>query len=254
MSQELNIPIPSVNMYEIIAINEKIMNCSDLTSLKKLYEKYGDYNHPQISYDFGRMLSIMGDKQTAKKALFKGATYGLQYPCNIYDSPLIDSIGQCMSDLVTHHPVGEIDIVTKITSLAYIYLSRTIELFKREAHDSYRTRALLFKEHENQMVPQRILLNLGMGVLIEPLILSDHYFSSQATDSPFKIDGLQSAQNIHNWLEDISINGKDADEYSLNELALIGESRHLILFKILEAKYKKGEFNLTVEELKLLNR
>lgn len=241
---------PSTNMIEIIAICEKIQNCTDLVSAEKLYEKYGNYNHPQICCEFGKLLSIMGNKDRAKGAFEKGASYGLVYPCAIYNSPLIDSIGQCLSDLVIYYPIKDTSTATKVTSLAYIYLSRCIELYKREAQDSYRTRALLFKQHNNPMIPQGILFkNMGLGVLMEPFILSDFYFSSQATNSPFRIEGLQSAQDIHNRLEDISVGGKDADDYTLAEIALLGESRHLILFKILEEKYKKGEFNLTLDEL-----
>lgn len=255
MNQEENIPIPSSNLYELLAINELILNATDLNSLIRLYERHGNYNHPQVCYDFGRMLSIKGEKTLAKEALIRGAIYGLQYPCLVYDSPLIDSIGQCLSDLVTEYPIFNVKIAIKATSLAYIYLSRCIELCPREAHDSYRTRALLFQNHKMNMLPHSIISEyMGLSVLIDPFIICDHYFSSQASNSPFKLSGIDSAKKAHNWLEDISVNGRDADDYSLSEIAELGEGRHFALFKSMELRYKQKEFNITIENLKELNK
>ena len=89
---------PSNNLYEIIAIGELVRKCTNLQSLQSLYLKHENYNHPAVHYDFGRGLAIMGDKITAKKALLKGATYGLKYPCALYNTIHIDAVGECLSD------------------------------------------------------------------------------------------------------------------------------------------------------------
>lgn len=255
MNQDENIPTPSSKTYELLAINELIRNTTDLASLEKLYDKHGKYNHPQVCHDFGRMFIIKGDKIKAKEALFRGATYGIQYPTNLYDNPYIDPIGQCLTDLVTQYPIFNVKIAIKATSLAYIYLSRCIELCPRAAFDSYRTRALLFQNHKMNMLPHSIISEyMGLSVLIDPFIICDHYFSSQASYSPFKVSGIESAKKAHNWLEDISVNGKDADDYSLSEIAELGEKRHFALFKSIELRYKQKEFNITIENLKELNK
>ena len=67
-------------------------------------------------------------------------------------------------------------------------------------------------------------------------------------------NALQSARRIHQNLDDITIGGKDADEYSLLEISEFGEKRHLRLFKKLEEKFKTGMFNLTIDDLKNINR
>ncbi|MFN8343726.1 MAG: hypothetical protein U0X91_01905 [Spirosomataceae bacterium] len=245
---------PAMNIPEILALSEIIHNCSDLRTLTHVFNQKGDYDNPQISYDFGVAFIIKGDKVNAKKALIKGASFGLKYPCSFYDTPFIDAVGQCFMLLLTQYPIYNSEKVISASCLSYIYLSRCIEQSGREAHDSLRSRALLFKDHENPMVWQSIIMdNLGMGVLVEPFIISDFYFASQASGSPHH-NALQSARRIHQNLDDITIGGKDADEYSLPEMAEFGEKRHFLLFKKLEEKFKAGRFNLTIEDLKNINR
>lgn len=254
MNEEKMNPVPSGNLYEIFAINEKIGGTTDLSEIRKLYSKYGNFNHPQVNYDFGRMLSIQGDKVLAKEALLKGASYGLNCPCILYGSPLIDSIGQCMFDLVTEYAIKDVQTANKITCLSYIYLSRCVELYHKEAHDSYRSRALLFQRHKYKMLPRSIVSQyMGPAVLLEPFIISDFYFSAMATNSPFKQENIQNAKEVHAWLEDISVGGREADDYSLEDMASLGEARHYKLFKTLEMEYQKGKFDISIDQLHQLN-
>ena len=245
---------PKMDLHEILALMDLIHNCSDLATLTHIFNQKGNYDNPQISYDFGVAFLIKGDKVNAKKALIKGASFGLKYPCLFYDTPFIDAVGQCLMLLLTQYPLNNSEKVISASSLSYIYLSRCIEQTGREAHDSLRSRALLFKDHENPMVCQSIIMdNIGLGILVEPFIISDFYFASQASGSPHQ-DLLQSARRIHQNLDDITIGGKDADDYSLLEISEFGEKRHFRLFNKLEEKYKAGMFNLTLEDLKNIIR
>lgn len=242
-------PTPSSNVGEILALSEIIQRSRDVETLRQLYKQKGDYNHPQICYYFGTAFLIKGDKFNAKHALIKGATYGIQYPCAVYGHAFVDSIGQCLSHLMTQFSIEDRDNALKATALSYIYLSRCIELYPGKAADSYRTRALLFKDHNGYNVVQNLIMDtVGLGVLVEPYIISDFYYASQAAGSPHQ-EALQSARRIHQELDDMTISGKDADEYSLGEMAEFGKQRHQILFKTLENKYKTGAFDLTLQEL-----
>ena len=240
---------PSSNLLEVVSLSQLIHKCEDLSMLNYAYNQYGDYNHPQICYDFGTEFLIKGDKNKAQEVLFKGAKYGTKFPCAIYGNALIDSVGQCMALLMTQFPNGERKYSLKVTALAYIYLSRCIELHPNDAQDSYRTRALLFANHQGGFQVQTLIMdNVGMGVMPEPFIISDFYFASQIVNSPYR-NALQSAQRIHHSLGDTTIGGKDADEYTLEEMAEFGSKRHQMLFKKLEEKYKSGTFDLAAEEL-----
>ncbi|RZK13225.1 MAG: hypothetical protein EOO46_00010 [Flavobacterium sp.] len=245
---------PNNNLYEIIAIGESMRKCDNLHSLKRLYLEFENYQHPAVHFDFGRNFLIMGEKSISKKALIKGASFGTNFPSAFYNNLHIDSIGQCISDLLTQYPIANYSLALKASSLAYIYLSRCIELYPNRCYDSYRTRAVLFKDHENPMVMQAIVMeHMGLGVLIEPFIISDYYFAATAFQSPFE-NHYFDASRLHSNLEDITIAGRDADEYTLEEMAEIGGLRHLQLFKILERQAEQGIFNMTTVELEQMNR
>jgi hypothetical protein len=240
---------PQMNIPEILALSQTIHQCSDLTTLRRLFALKGNYDHPQICYDFGVAFIIRGDNDNAKKALIRGVGYGLKAPCLYYDHPFIDSVGQCFMLLLTQFKIRNSTKVYEATALGYVYLSRCIQQTGNEAHDSFKSRALLIKDHEHIIIWQRILLdNVGSGILIEPYMISDFYLASQATDSPHG-NLLYQARSIHNNLDDITIAGKDADNYSLQEMAALGKARHNQLFSALEIKYKKGNFNLSTNDI-----
>lgn len=248
------IPALSTNTHEIKALSKKINKCQDLETLRHLYNLKGDYNHPLICYAFGNAFLNMDDKASAKKALTQGGIYGIQYPCPLYENVSIDAVGQCLSLLMTEYPIADKANAIKVTALGYIYLSKSIALQPRKAHNSYKTRGLLFKEHENKMVVRSLITdNVGLLVFVEPYIISDFYITSQAKDTPNK-SLLMIARRIHQGLEDTTIGLKDADEYSLDEMADFGIKQHLTLFRTLEERYKNGQFNLTIEQLISANR
>ncbi len=95
--------------------------------------------------------------------------------------------------------------------------------------------------------------NMGMSTIIDPFVISDLYFASQATDSPYQ-NAYHDAKKLHNNLDDITIAGKDADDYSLEEMAQLGEKRHFALFETLEKKFMQKEFDLTDTELNSMNK
>jgi len=235
---------------EINAFYQSIQNCTNLQSLNEYYEQMKNTNHPAIFHNFGVKFLIYGDKAKAKNILIKGATFGIKYPCKYYDNLHIDAVGQCFTLLVTQFRCYEHNICINATALGYIYLSRCLELYGHDAYDSHRSRAILFLDNEDKMAADSIICdNVGIGILVDPFIISDFYFASQDEYNPNREIDLTSARNEHANLEDITISGKDANEYSLSEISALGERRHFNLFKALEKKYINGEINLNLEDL-----
>jgi len=242
-----NLNIPN-NITQILATSDAIHKINDLNTLCLFYEQIKNYNHPQIYYDFGTAFLNFDQDDLAKDALMKGATFGLKFPSVFYSNAFIDSVGQCLGILLIKFSTNNNKVNIKLTSLAYVYLSRCIELHYREAQDSYRTRGLLFNAHMNQMIIRHIIQdNLGADAFIEPFVISDFFFAATATDSPLT-QFLTSAQSIHSSLQDLTVGGKDANRYSLKELAELGEARHSRLFKAIEEKSKKGLFDTSLDE------
>lgn len=238
---------------EVLALSEIILNAQNLEILNHIYKKIGDYQHPQILYDFGMAFFVKGETTKAKHFLLKGAEYGLTYDPSFYDNLFSDVIGQCISILLQEYKIPfNSDLIVKTTFLGYAYLSRCIELYRYKAFDSYKTRGKLFAHHQDPMIIIKILLqNMGLGVKAEPFIISDYYYAAMATNSPHN-NFLNYANKIHKRLGDTTIAGKDADQYTLQELAHLGEKRHNILFKAIEPRFKNGEFDFTKQELSKL--
>lgn len=236
--------------FQILDISDEIQ-AAGINKLENLSVHLKDFGHPQIYYELGIAFFIKGDVQSAKKWLIKGASFGKSYPCSIYDHSFVNSIGQCYNILLTQYSLNKIPSITiyKATCLAYIYLSKCIKLHPRTSQDSYRARALLFKDHEAPTIAHRVLLdNLSIGMLIEPFIISDFYFAAMANGSPYR-NCLNNAAILHSHLEDVSIAGKDANTYTLKELAEFGEKRHELLFTVAEIKYMNSEYDISNEEL-----
>lgn len=238
---------------EILALSDIIKGAGNLDWLNHIYNKKGDYDHPQICYEFGIAFWKFGDRAKAKNCFIKGATYGISFPGEIYNHTFIDSIGQCFSLLVTQYPIRNLEYAYKASILAYIYLSRCIELYPRESQDSYRTRALLFKDHESpDLIKNMIVRTINFNISALTFVIADFYFASQAKDSPYQ-DCLESAERLFQMVANTKIQGRLGSSYTLNEIVEIGEERHFLLYKTLEHQFKSEEFNMMFNELQEMN-
>lgn len=238
-----------MNTFEILKLSGLITSAKNLEALYKIEQEIGSYDHPQIYRDLGTSYFILGNKNLVKEKLIQGAKYGLKFPCEVYNSNFVDSIGQCFMLLLTQYPVCNSNSTYKATMLAYLFLSRCIEMYPREAQDSYRSRGLLYEDQHLPYTTQLVIKeNSNFGAMSEPLIISDYYFAAKATGSPHQ-NCLSWADRVHKSLGDISIGGKDADDYLLQEIALLGEHRHFKLYKKIEEQFIANTLNLTTNEL-----
>jgi hypothetical protein len=240
----------SKKLLEMVAIGDIINQCNEKHQLSLLYDKYKYHNHPYIFYCVANKFLILKCYQEAKDPLLEAVRFGNKYPSEFYDDMyLSDCVGQCLSNLVIYYSFEQSE-AEKITSLAYLFLSKCIDLVENSrnphnvAHDSLRTRARLLNDNENPFAVQSLMLNLGLAILREPFVISDFYYCSIVNGAP--LNELANARRIHYSLEDISIAGKDADDYTLEEMAILGKHRHKELFQVLEEKYIKGEYNIAL--------
>jgi len=251
----------------ILMISKSIQNCNSLLELSTLYSSFQefqrslipkvlnpkDYDHPTFYYDFGVCLLIEGKKNKpedeflkntykdiARDAFLKGAAYGLKYRCKFYDSFWINSIGQCFTYLVTDFNIKDNSLGVKITALAYVYLSRCIEIDPINSYDSYYARAGLFIKHRNPKL-------IGFDNF-QPYIISDYYYASDVADSPFK-SKLEVAKMMHSNMEDQLIGGRRAYQYSFSEMVKLGHNAHAALYRELNNNYRAGDYDMTEEEL-----
>ena len=245
----------SNNIAEVLEINNLIIQCDDI-ELEYFYKEFSSYSHPQIACILGYRFSNIGNNKRAKECFVKGASYGLKYPCALYDSFLLDSIAQSMKFILTDLNInvwGDPNKIRNLISLCYVFLSKSIELMPRRAFDSYWSRADLFDNKKTRGLSHSVVMNnYGVGTLLEPFIVSDFYYCSQAVNSPHKEPAYLNAKAIHKSIDGIAVSGKSANEYTLQELAELGEKRHEGFFRKLELDYKDGKFDFTERELELL--
>lgn len=189
----------------------------------------------------------------AKRHYLMGAKHGLNGAGQYYNTLHADSIGQCLTHLLTQFNLSRSEAVEKATVLAYMYLSKCISVYGDDAYDSRRSRAILLKDHESPLTIQRFVMQNFMGKFKEVLILADLFKSAKglASSNPSVArDSIATATSLHRELDDMSVAGKDADEYSLPEIAEIGSNRSEMVFRKLEPSFLQGAYNLTEAELK----
>lgn len=238
----------------------KIHSCSTLSELLGVQNELKDAKDPIIFLNLGVAFLQKDDSENAKQAFLNGIKLGDTFPNKYFNSQEIDTIGQCYAMLLVHFTVDNInhehylDNTIKITALAYIYLSRCIELLPNDAYDSYRTRAILFKDHTYYVIVNKLFSRYyEYPIMIEPFTLSDFYMCSNLEGSPHKED-ITHAEEILNDIHDLAdvvakIDNKQLDEFSLEEMTKYGIKRHGELYKILKSKYEQGEFKISFNDV-----
>jgi len=227
-------------LMQILQIQEQIQACRNWNQLQLLVTNYNNADNPDTFYHLGVGCILFDKYDEAKRLLIKGAKFGLKFPNEYFNTIFSDAIGQCFYNLVCNLDSQDYDTFV----LAYVYLSNCAQLMPRQAFDSLRSRALLMK-HQDSFTMSFLFTYLGMGNLKEPLIISDLYFAGLGFKDNPKIqqECFDDAKKLHIWLEDISVAGKDANDYSIQEMAILGEQRHKRLFDSLLPEFKVNKFD-----------
>jgi len=248
-------PVPAQVQINIPQAAIEISSARSAIALNDIIRKYSNVDHPHIHFCIAVRALLLDQKDIAKKFYISGASFGLVYPSQYYDTIFSDSIGECLAHLITQFSF-KIDSVENGAAfdnsikLAYVFLSKCISLYPDKAYDSYKTRAMLMEEKD----AMNLTLKLGMFVMKDPFVIADYYRASTGynNDPGTKNDCLQSARRIHANLGDVGVGGKDADEYTAQEMTEFGLRRHAALFKVLEDEYKEGKFNTNKSALEKL--
>lgn len=224
--------------------------CKDLDSLAEYHSTITHIHHPNVYHTLGEKYFNLGDLDIARELFTKGAQFGLEYPIDYYNKPNIDSIGQCLAFLVTRYQLLSADRSSvdensfyNATCLAYIYLSKAIDLHEHLAYDSFRTRANLLRHNKSFSTVFSIIRSaFNHNLAKEPFIISDYYSAYCIPQNPYSANDFNSARIVHNYLDDVSISGKAANEYNLEEIVEIGKIRHQQFYDALKRRFLSGEF------------
>ena len=236
--------------------------CVSESQIEKVKINYLDRDFPAVPHYLSNWYKRHGDTETAHSIIRMGLAKYLIYfkgleTSDAWNSPFIESVGQMLGMLYSEftHLEYPTDIKVKLLEMSYLYLLRQAEQFPDRSPDTFYTAAIVLSQSRD--LTTRLVLNnrdaIGPAINVDVLTLSNWYFASVAFNNlgnaQAAIKAKQKAELIHQQLDDLTIAGKDADEYSLGEIAQIGYRRNMLIFSTLFNRFKKLELFLTQQEI-----
>jgi len=228
-----------------------LQTCNTEVQLKSIYEKFKEFKNPHVEFRTGEtFLAIFKNKCEALPYLISGASYGLD-PKNIYYSNhLSNSIGQCFWYLLNNYVYGFVlSYEYNICCLAYIYLSKCINLIGIQANDSLRSRALLINSRLKKYRVKEFLNEYyykGNDLCTEILSISDYFYSALS----FRNDGdINEYNRCLSWAKENMEKILSLKQYSpmkmlnLESISEISKQNHEYIFKKMEPDFLRSKFS-----------
>ena len=233
---------------ELISFTNDVSRVKSVEDLYFLEKKYSNFSNPYKDYLIGFSYMNNDDDFNSFKCFVNAAEKGIREPKKYIGSIYSDSIGSSISHILTKFQSEKLDSDIRYNLLvnSYFFLSSSINDLGITAYESYKNRAELLNKYEDDLTFALIINYLGIGSIPKVLIMSDYFFASQGYIKHGISDlsqlCLKKSVNLYNWLEDISINGKAADSYSIEEISNIGKNRHEIIYKKLSKDFLDNKF------------
>jgi len=228
--------------------------------IPSIYSKYKKYNNPFLDFLIGRWLYLANMNEEAKHFIMKSINSFLTYKSEFWKPIYIDLWGWFVAYLLLNNAEklsDDIDVY-EIYKLDFLHLSCLIRLIPSQAHDSYMNRAQLMCYLPGY--GKKLLSEYhSSSAFTEVLAISDYYFASKVFDNvgdpKESQDSRNRAVNLHTRLGDITVASKNADQYSLSEIAELGKNRNMELYKKLLYNYINGKLiNHRSEFLKVFEK
>ncbi len=228
-----------------------------------VYQKYAWLNNITIDYFAALTKMKLGYKNESVQNLRNVAadiicSHG-EGKYRYWDSPSIHSVGDSLFLLLKHYYTGDIpfDKFTFSTfNLSYLCLSNNIYNLPDTSCDSFYKRALLLQGGtlgKGMLTLGLVQGSIGLSSSTAPLIINDFYSSGKVYISEYNMHTqgqnlIEKARKIHLSLDGLSIEGKDASDYSLEEISKIGRMRHRDIYSVLLNKFANKDFFMTREQ------
>jgi len=209
--------------------------------------------HVSIECQLSFMLWNNGLKPQAIDRFSKIILAEIDNDFSTYGTPYADAVGIAISFLIENKFKKSKADYKDLFRMGYVYLTKHIEMLGEQMCDSYKHRAYLIDNSNHYAEYLGIEFLNAMSFIPIPLAISDYYsagktYHSQGFTDSFQ-ECLQRGTYLHNWLDDMRINGKEADEYGFTEMAELGRQRLELLnskitdFKIFDTNKILGLIN-----------
>lgn len=225
------------------AFNQELHSATNLESLENLRGRYTAVAHPYVHHALGSSYLHFGKLDNACHHLLQAASIGVRNKREYWDTIFADSIGSSIAklffrDLIDRVP-AELDTFNLFVN-GYMFLSSNIGQYGNNAFESLLNRARMIMDTEKGAV---FVSAMSIG-LQEVLAISDFYRSSLGHAERGMAEYAQKlrshAELIHQSLEDITVQSRDADEYRTDELVTIGEQRHEAAYRAILPEFFNG--------------
>jgi len=204
--------------------------------------------HPYPQMLLGYKYSILGDNKIAYKKFRNCIKIEINSDGAYLDTIFADSVGLAISNICLDNltdnkiiglPKNISDSVFYFWLWGYYYLSYHLVNYNYSGYNSIENRARLLEKFPQYASS---LSNIFcFGTIPNVLVASDYFLASKLYskigDYNKSSQVLQNAKLAHRWLEDISVSGQDANEYSLEELSKIGMQRHEKILNNIKNKF-----------------
>jgi hypothetical protein len=153
-----------------------------------------------------------------------------------YNTSLSDSAGMSAAYLLLNLYSQNDDNGGKydLFLFAYLYLSNHIKIGGDIMCDSFKNRAYISDKFSNFVQGLGVKYLGSLSFIPIPCTIGDYYYAAVGYNNYGATasinECIERAGYLHRWLDDMMINGKDADEYDLVEMAKIGRQRSDLIF------------------------
>lgn len=241
------------------SINNKASYVESVKGLKKLEEEFSVYDSPYPSYFLASAYRKFGHEKKAVESFVESAAPWLELPNRYWDSQFSNSVGSSVANIIDRCDLSEVDeeLIKMLYALSFSFLSRSIEIIRGiegiRMMESLFNRGLVSGQNRDQFL-YLVQEYVGHGYLTQVMSFSDFYLSHLEYLRDGKKEratlAYENAKREKDWLEDISVAGKEADKYTEEELAKIGVRRNDTMYENMKSDALGGEFNIEEERFK----
>ena len=243
--------LDATTQQKLVNFTNRLYTCRDSYDIEILVDEFKSINNPYFYQAAAQTCLSLNDYSNALPLFKKAISYGLNFSYKYWDDQVTtDAIGSSISKILTLFIVGNTGKAAEnLYALGYCYLSKCIQQLGVSAFESYEARANLVN-YTHPVIKNSIM---PLFAISEVYAISDYFYSGAGLSrhgySSEAYKNNNKANEIHDWLEDITVAGKDADKYSLEEIVEIGKKRHDKLFSTLQKDFKNNKYSISGSEL-----
>lgn len=227
--------------------------------MQHAYTSASNLSDPHVPYYAANWYLMRNRADAAMPYLFESARMGIRLPNAFWNGKAADAVGSAIAFIFIHRKGGGDErSLSALATIGYGYLSKCIALLGVKAFDSYehRARLMLRTQHLGHRINYGADGHQMATMLSEPFAIADfcdaavgHWLTE---DAEARRECVLRAKRCHKELEWVPVAGKNGDDYTLEEIAEVGRSRHKILSEKVISALEGGRVTLPIADFERL--